>query len=82
MFLLRLGIRQKFPLLPLFSNIVLKFLEHKARRNKGHVGIHIGKEDDIIYNYLYRKSPKILYIYFRIKNIIRDKEDHVIKTKG
>ena len=44
-FLLRSGIRQGCPLLPLFFNIVLEVLATAIRREKGIKGIQIGKEE-------------------------------------
>ena len=62
-FLLRSGIRQGCPLLPLFFNIVLEVLATAIRREKGIKGIQIGKEevkmsqfaDDMV---LYVENPK------------------------
>ena len=44
-FLLRSGIRQKCPLLPLLFNIVLEVLAMAIREEKEIKGIQIGKED-------------------------------------
>ena len=44
-FLLRSGIRQGFPLLPLLFNIVLEVLTTVIRQEKEIKGIQIGKEE-------------------------------------
>ena len=61
-FLLRSGIRQGCPLLPLLFNIVLEVLASAIRQQKAIKGIHIGKEvklslfaDDMIF---YMEDPK------------------------